>query len=180
MKEKLIETENKINWFYAILPFVSYIAIIIMFFNLSKQSPDKYEYMFLIFFAEFISIHSTALIGNTESIKVRAIILLLYSTFIGAFLFINLNAGIILFLSLLSKVLNNKNKFTNKNLVNTGFFILSFFIIAIFQGNDGNVFQGNDDNKAFIYWGIFYYFGMIVIEIWSIFSKKDEKVVDAR
>ena len=178
MKEKIIETENKINWFYTILPFIGYISIILMFFNLLKQSPDKYEYMFLIFFAEFISIHSTALIGNTESIKVRFAISMIYITFVVAFLFINLNAGIILFLSLLSKVLNNKFKFTNKSLVNTGFFILSFFIIAIFQGNDGNVFQGNDDNKAFIYWGIFYYFGLIVIEIWSIFSKKDDIIAD--
>lgn len=170
MKEKVIEIENKINWFYAILPFISYIAIIIMFFNLLKQSPDKYEYIFLIFIAEFISIHSIAMMGNIESIKVRAIILMLYMTFVVAILSINLNAGIILFLSLLSKVLNNKGKFTNKSLVNTGFFLLSIFIMVIFQGDDSN--------KPFIYWGIFYYFGLIVIEIWSVFSKKDDIIAD--
>jgi hypothetical protein len=39
------------------------------------------------------------------------------------------------------------------------------------------IFKENDINTLFVYWGIFYYFGMIVIEIWSIFSKKDDKVV---
>lgn len=162
---------------YTAIPFIGYISIIIMFFNLLKQSPDKYEYIFIIFIAEFLSIHSNGMMGMINSTKIKALILMFYMAFVLAIFSININAGIVLFISLLSKVLNKNFKFTHRTKVNTVFFVLSIFITFFSMSA---IFKENDINLLFIYWGIFYYFGMIAIEIWSIFSNKDDKVVEKR
>lgn len=170
--------KNKtMNLIYTVIPFIGYISIIIMLFNLLKQSNGQYEYMFLIFFVEFLSIHSTGFMGMIDSTKIKAVILIFYMAFVLAIFSININAGIILFASLLSKVLNNKFKFTNKSLVNTVFFVLSVLITFFVMST---IFRETDISKLFVYWGIFYYFGLIVIELWSVFSKNDDKAVVRR
>ena len=178
-------------------------ALAVLNFILAFIFPFAYRFFIfngaiLVFFFEFLNIHSTGFMSAFDSISNQWVRLMpkflmfgFYIWFIWPFLFVSVISGLLFTLSLCSKVIFNLGKASIGKfyLFQFCWFLISVFIFAFlpswavtvfklpqaifWEANPQNIGLWNRYPQYILLWGIVYYFGLILIQIY-LHKNKDK------
>ncbi len=129
---KTIIVQPIVHLFFSVITY----AIIVLIFLGALIDPNNninfiYNSAIFIFIAEFLSIHSSAIISNKLGFKENIFVIVMYMALIVPFSFL-LNSfypAIVLTLSIIAKVFNRKSEITVSILVNMLVFFGSTFLV---------------------------------------------------